>query len=193
MIRLISTFHNANLKIQAIISSISMGLYFWASYILEKSYLKSKFPVPYFVQQTSFDAVKMKEWYAFMIQENTLSTYYKTQLFDFVFILSVIIAGFTFWTFVSNLHSKNSWFRKSGYFFAFSLPFAGIFDILENIISFLMLAKPTEFVNDLIIPYSTFASIKFGFWTIGLVWLLVSLMGLLILKLRNKKVLVNQH
>jgi len=193
MIRIINTFQKANLKVQALISSISMGLYFWTSYILENSYLKSKFPVPYFIQQTSFDAVKMKEWYAIMIQENTLSTYFKTQLVDFVFILAVIIAGFTLWTFISNLHPKNSWFRKSGYIFSISLPLAGLFDIFENIISFFMLAKPTEFANGLIIPYSTFASIKFGFWAIGLIWLLVSLLGLLISKFRNKQTLVHQQ
>lgn len=183
MIRIINSFRNATLTVQALISLASLGLYFCTSYLLETAYLQSKFPVPYFIQQTSFDAVKMKEWYAFMIQENTFDIYLKTQWIDFAFIIAVIIAGFTIWTFISKLHGENSWFRKYGYLFSFSLPLAGFFDILENLVSFFMIAKPTTFANSLIIPYGTFASIKFGFWTIGLAWLLLSFIGLVITKL----------
>lgn len=190
MIRLINNFQNANLKVQVLISSFSIGLYSWTSYLLENSYLQSKFPVSYFIQQTSFDASKMKEWYAFMIKENTFNIYLKTQWIDFAFIFAVIIAGFTLWTLVAKLHNKNSWFRKYGYLFAFSLPLAGCFDMLENIVSFFMIAQPIEFANSLIIPYSTFASIKFGFWTIGLAWLFISLIGLTVSKLFIRKTLV---
>jgi len=190
MIRIINNFRNASIKTQAIISSVSLALYFFTSYLLETSYLKSKFPVPYFTQQTSFDAVKMKEWYEFMIQENTFQIYLKTQWIDFAFILAVISSGFTIWTLVSKLHNEKSWFRKYGYFFAFSLPLAGFFDILENIVSFFMIANPLEFSNALIIPYSTFASIKFGFWAVALIWLMISIIRLIITKTFVKKAFV---
>ncbi|MRI00039.1 hypothetical protein GH721_05760 [Kriegella sp. EG-1] len=190
MIRIISNFRKANIKTQTLTSSIALGIYFWTSYLLETSYLKSKFPVPYFTQQTSFDAVKMKEWYAFMIQEDTFQIYLKTQIIDFAFIMAVIVAGFTIWTMVSNLHRENSWFRNYGYSLAYSIPLAGLFDILENIVSFFMIASPYEFNDALIIPYSAFASIKFGFWTIGLLWLLISLVGLVITKLFVRNTLI---
>ncbi len=176
--RLIKLFRNTSRTIQGIVALVCLGLYFLSSHILEKSYLLSKFPVPYFEQQTSFDAVKMKEWYAFMIEQDTFGIYLKTQFIDFAFIAAVILAGFTFWTFVANLHPKGSFFEKYGKKLAFALPIAAAFDILENIVSFLMIANPTNFNDVIIFPYSTFAVLKFTFWTLGLMGLLVSLISL---------------
>lgn len=187
MIQLKENFQNANLKIQGAITLISLGLYFLSNYFLEQSYILSKFPVPYFEQQTSFDAVKMKEWYAFMIQEGTFDIYLKTQLIDFLFIATVIIAGYTLWTFISNLHPKSSFFNRWGQKLAYALPFAGVFDILENIVSFFMIADPQNFADSLLLPYSSFAVLKFGCWTIGLLWLLLSLLALPITRIRFLK------
>jgi len=187
MIQLIEKFRNANIKVQGFIALFSLGLYFLSSNLLEKTYALSKFPVPYFQQQTSFDAIKMKEWYAFMLQEETFGIYFKTQIIDFVFILTVIIAGYTLWYFVANLHTKNNFFNTWGKRLAFALPLAGAFDILENLVSFFMIAEPETFSNYLIIPYSTFAVLKFGCWTIGLVWLLFSVLALPISQLKWAK------
>jgi hypothetical protein len=183
MIRLIKKFNQGSLAIQGFISFISMGLYVLSSGLLEKYYALSKFPVPYFVQQTSFNATKLKEWYAFMLNQNTFTIYIKTQFIDFLFIATVILAGFTIWSFVANFHSKQSFFYKWGHKLAFALPLAGLFDILENLVSFFMIAKPNDFSNFLVLPYSTFASIKFGFWTIALLWILISLIALPVSKL----------
>jgi len=57
---------------------------------------------------------------------------------------------------------------------------AGISDAIENLISFILLASPLDFPNWLAIPYSAVAVIKFGFWTIGMVWLAISLVALII-------------
>ena len=190
MVQLIKKFRNAKLATQGIIAAISLGLYFLTSFLLEQSYALSKFPVSYFEAQTSFDAVKMKEWYAYMIQENTFDIYFKTQLIDFAFIAAVILAGFTLWTFIANLHHKNSFFQKIGYKLAFALPLAGAFDILENLVSFFMLANPSNFSEILVIPYSTFAVIKFGFWTIALLWIVIALIALPITKIINRKKII---
>jgi len=178
MIQLTEKFKNANLKVQGLITLISLGLYFLSSYFLEKSYLLSKFPVPYFEQQASFDAIKMKEWYAYMLKEETFGIYFYTQIIDFVFIVTVILAGYTLWYFMANLHPKNSSFRNWGQKFAYALPLAGAFDILENLVSFFMIANPENFADFLVLPYSTFAVIKFACWTIGLIWLFVSFIAL---------------
>lgn len=182
---LIKKFRNSSLRKQSILSVSFLALYFISSHILENYYQSSKFPVPYFIQQTSFDALKMKEWYAFMIKENTFGIYLQTQFIDFLFIISVILAGFSLWTFVANLHHHKSYFREMGYISSFALPIAGGFDILENIISFFMIFNPINFNNNLIIPYSAFAVLKFAFWTIGLIWLIISFLVLIIRKLKT--------
>lgn len=192
MIQLIEKFKNTGLKIQGIITIIGICLYFLSSYFLEKSYLLSKFPVPYFEQQTSFDAIKMKEWYAYMIKEETFDIYFNTQLIDFAFIATVILAGYTLWCFIANLHPENSFFRNWGRKLAYALPIAGAFDVLENIVSFFMIADPKSFADVLILPYSTFAVIKFACWTIGLIWLLISLLALPLshILLRKKAIII---
>lgn len=178
MIQLTEKFKNASLKVQGLITLISLGLYFLSSYFLEKSYLLSKFPVPYFEQQTSFDAIKMKEWYAYMLKEETFGIYFNTQIIDFAFIVTVILAGYSLWCFIANLHPKNSAFRNWGQQLAYALPLAGAFDILENLVSFFMIANPGNFADFLVLPYSIFAVLKFTCWTVGLIWLLISLVAL---------------
>ena len=145
----------------------------------------------YFEQQTSFDAVKMKAWYAFMIQEGTFDIYLETQLIDFAFIATVILAGYTIWALVANLHPEEGFFNKWGQRLAFALPIAGVFDILENLVSFFMIANPESFADALVLPYSTFAVLKFASWTIGLVWLLLSVIALPIIRyLLSRKMIV---
>lgn len=176
--QIIRTVRNARLSIQGIVALLSLGLYFVTSHLLEANYKLSQFPVPYFEQQTSFDAIKMKEWYAYLIDQGTMGVYLNTQLIDFAFIFAVILAGFTVCTFVANLHPNSNFFEKYGHKLAFALPIAAGFDILENTISFVMIAHPQSFADALMIPYSTFAVLKFAFWTIGLGWLLISLIAL---------------
>ena len=178
MLQLTRKFKNAGIKVQGLITLISLGLYFLSSYFLEKSYLLSKFPVPYFEQQTSFDAIKMKEWYAYMLKEDTFGIYFNTQIIDFAFIVTVILAGYTLWCLIANLHPENSFFRNWGQKLAYALPLAGAFDILENLVSFFMIANPENFADFLVLPYSTFAVFKFACWTIGLIWLLIALVAL---------------
>jgi len=172
MIRLIIKFRNQSLQKQALFAFAFLVLYVITSNILENSYTASLFPVPYFEQQTSFNSQLMKQWYAFMLAQDTMGIYLTTQFIDFAFIAVV-----------ANFHQKGSLFRKVGQSMAFALPLAGLFDILENLMSFPMIFNPRSFSDWLIIPYSTFASIKFGFWVIALLWLGISLIASLLVKL----------
>lgn len=185
MKKIITSFRNSNLLIQAVISIASYLLYRLTSSILTKNYVASKFPVSYFEAQTSFNAEKIKEWYQFILNENTMDIYFKTQLIDFLFIAAVILMGFSIWTLVANFHKKGSFFNKWGYFMAFSLPFAGFFDFFENLVSFYMLAEPKDFINGIVYVYSSFATIKFGFWVIALLWLSVSIIVLVFNKIKK--------
>ncbi len=187
MIQLIQKFRNASFKNQSLLTGLSLALYFLSSRILEKSYTASKFPVPYFVQQTSFDSLKMKEWYAFMIDQNTFGIYFRTQLIDFLFIASVIIAGFCLWTLIARIFKTAPGLFKLANVLAFALPMAGAFDILENIVSFFMMANPHHFHDFQVIPYSSFAVLKFTCWAIGIVGLGVLLMVYPIIRWLNQK------
>jgi hypothetical protein len=59
---------------------------------------------------------------------------------------------------------------------------AGLFDVLENLVSFFMINDPANFINAVVVLYSTFAWIKFLFWGAGLMWLLTSVVALVINK-----------
>lgn len=180
---LIDKLRKSSLSTQAIVSITALASYFIMNAILTTSYINSKFQVPYFVQQTSFDIDKMKGWYAYMIEQGTFGIYFETQLIDFIFIVTVIFAGFSVWTFVSNLHSRDSIFYRLGHVLAYALPIAGMFDIFENLVSFIMMVDPAEFANIWMILYSSFACLKFAAWTVGLLWLVVSLFALVINKI----------
>ena len=164
----------------AVASLVSFGLMGLANTLLEASYAKSKFPVPFFVGQTTFDGALLKSYFKTMIDQGTLDIFMQTQFIDFLFIITVILFGFSLWALVARLHQPDSFFRKAGLWFALSLPLAGISDAIENLISFILLASPLDFPNWLAIVYSTVAAIKFGFWTIGLLWLPVSLIALIL-------------
>lgn len=86
--------------------------------------------------------------------------------------------GYTVWKFVSQLHKEGTFFNRYGKWFAFALPLAGLFDVLENLVSFFMIANPVNFPDWLVIPYSTLAVIKFGFWGIAILWLVISVITL---------------
>lgn len=184
---IVSRYRNSNLLWQAAASVISFMLYGMSSSMLEASYAASKFPVPYYVGQTSFDAVKVKSWYQAMLNAGTMDIYLRTQLIDFAFIASVIAGGFFIWTLIANLHF-NSFFKSWGYRAAFLLPLAGLFDVFENIVSFFMIANPINFPNGVVILYSAFAVIKFSFWFLALTWLMISLFALVVTNAKKRLV-----
>jgi hypothetical protein len=185
MKQMIQRFQKTHISNQILVSVVGILAYLASSAWLESNYLRSKFPVSYFIGQTSFSAEKVKTWYQFMISHNTFDIYVQTQFIDFIFIGAVMLMGFSIWTLVANLHPSMSFFGRVGYRLAFALPMAGLFDILENLVSFFMLNDPSDFSSWLAFPYSLFASLKFGCWCIALIWLFASVAFLLIRILIN--------
>jgi len=49
-------------------------------------------------------------------------------------------------------------------------------DVLENLVSFVMLSNPTGFADWLVVPYSSFAVAKFAFYLIGYIWIVAALL-----------------
>ena len=178
--------HKPALYWLALASIVTFVMTGFANTILEESYRKSQFPVPFAVGQTTFNGTLLKSYFKYMIDQGTLDIFVQTQLIDFLFIISVILMGFFIWIFVARLHQADTFFRNAGLWFSLSLPLAGISDVIENLISFVLLANPLGFSNWLAIVYSTVAVIKFAFWTIGLVWLMLSLLALPVKLIANK-------
>ena len=56
------------------------------------------------------------------------------------------------------------------------MPWNAGLDVLENLVSFVMLNDPTDFVDWLIVPYSSFAAAKFGIYAIGYLWIIAALL-----------------
>ncbi len=160
----------------AVIVLLAFAFNLAASEWLNASYSSSQFPVPYFEAQLSFDHLKLKAWYAELIAKGTLSTYIRTQHIDFVFIVSVLFLHFFAILFVAKLIPIGSKWHKLALIAALLSAIAPLADALENLVSYLMLTNPLDFNSYLAIIYSSFAAIKFGFFTFAYVAVIVGLL-----------------
>lgn len=143
--------------------------------ILDASYAASKFPVDYMAGQTGFSGTALKAWYQTMSEQGTLGIYWQTQFIDFAFIASIILLGLILGTFVARTALKNKWGYKFGMMAAVVIPLGAIFDVCENLISFIMLSMSTTFPDILALIYSGFAVGKFSLLTLGMALLFVSI------------------
>jgi hypothetical protein len=137
----------------------------WATKLLDTAYAASRFPVPYWQAQLSFDHFKLKGWYEFLIKNQTLDLYVHTQLVDFIFIASVLILHMAALLALSRTVPAPSNVRQALIWAALISAIAPLADAVENGISFIMLANPTGFEPLLAIAYSSVAAIKFGMFT----------------------------
>ncbi len=143
--------------------------------LLDKSYSDSKFPVPFYEGQTTFDAIETKAHFQVLIENNTLDVFWRTQLIDFVYILATFL--FTIFAIVSvyKMLAFSIKLQRISWHMIFLMPLNAILDVFENLVSFIMLSNPTDFANWLIIPYSSFAVAKFTFYLIGYLWIIAAL------------------
>lgn len=106
----------------------------------------------------------------------TFGIYVQTQVFDFLFIASVIAFGICLGTLISRLGAPKSMTRKIGaaaVFFAFA---GGTLDALENLVSFALMQFETAIPNGLALIYSSFAALKFASLTTAMVLAVVALL-----------------
>jgi len=144
---------------------------------LDASYTASKHPVDYMTGQTSFSGQTIKAYYAEMQDAGTLNVYFTTQLIDFGFIVAMACVGMFICTLIARLGRVDSLGRRVGLFAGLSFLLGAACDAIENGWSFVMLANPADFANWLALPYSTFASLKFGLVTLGMLLVLVSILS----------------
>ena len=169
-----------SLPILLIATIASVVLQTVAQAVLNVFYANSGFPVAYYVGQTAFDAAKLEGWYATMQAAGTLDVYWQTQFVDFGFIAATALLHFFALVLVARLLPAGAWRR-----FAMALVVVGLlapaFDVLENLVSFIALANPTDVNPVVAIVYSSFASLKFlGFFAVYL-WVPVGLVAAAVL------------
>jgi hypothetical protein len=167
----------------------------WASKILTTSYIASKFPVPYFVAQLSFNPEQLKIWYGVLLEQDMLDKYLQTQHIDSLFILSTLLLHGLALLLISRLFAANSKGRKMMVICALISAVAPICDQLENLVSYIMLANPRNFISGLAYLYSSFAAIKFTFFVFAYVTAAFGLAAGLIgvIKRRQTSPMINQH
>ncbi|GGY77846.1 hypothetical protein GCM10011613_23040 [Cellvibrio zantedeschiae] len=156
--------HSPKTLTLVLLTVASLVFNLWASRILTESYVASKFPVPYFVAQLSFNPEQLKTWYAFLIEHGTLNKYLQTQHIDSLFILSTLLLHSFALVLISRLFVAESKGRKVMVICALISAIAPISDQLENLVSYIMLADPQGFFNGLAYIYSSFAATKFAFF-----------------------------
>lgn len=154
----------------------TLGFFQWVKGHLDASYAAAKHPVDYFTGQTTFSGPAVKGYYAQMLETGTLDVYWTTQVIDYGFIFAIICIGTFVATLFARISRKESVGRRIGLLGGASLCLGAICDAIENAWSFLMLANPTDFPDWLALPYSAFASVKFGFITLGMALVLISLL-----------------
>lgn len=141
---------------------------------LDKSYVASKFPVPFYKGQTTFDAAVTKAHYQVLVDEGTLSIFRQTQFIDFAYILATFLFTFLIMAAIyKNLHHSPK-LQKFSWAMVLIMPLNCVMDIFENLISFIILMNPADFPDWLIIPYSSFATVKFALYGVGYIWIIIA-------------------
>lgn len=160
-------------------TAAAFALFQFAKGALDASYAASGYPVDYATGQLSFSAAKLQGYYAVMGQAGTLGIYVRTQVIDFGFIASVMVLSLLLGPLVARLGAR---------WIGFAAAIAGIagasFDVIENLLSFVLLADPQNLSQGVALAYSTAAAIKFALLTTAMATVLLALIAGLATRLR---------
>ncbi len=154
---------------------------------LNESYALSRFPVPYFTAQLSFNAAQLKGWYAQLIEWGTLDVYVRTQFIDHVFIATVLVLHAAALVWASRLFPAYHRGRRWMVWAAMASAVAPLADTLENLVSYVMLANPLGFPDALAWVYSSFAGVKFAAFTLTYVALALGVAAGLVVRWRARQ------
>lgn len=157
-------------------AALAFAAFQWVKGRLDASYAASMHPVDYATGQLAFDARLIEGYYAHMAEAGTLGVYWQTQLIDFGIIAAMMAVALMFGTLAARLGGQGSWGWRLG-LAAAGLGIAGAsFDVLENLLSFAMLARPEAIPQALALAYSSAAAAKFALLTAAMAALTASLL-----------------
>ncbi len=164
-------------------SFIALGV---VNVILNRFYEASNHPVSHAEGQTTFSGSEIKGFYAVMEEAGTIDQYWISQFIDFGFIATMVVFGVSVGMLFSRLNRRYSSGARLGRIAATLIPIGAVFDVIENLISFVLLADPQGFPDWVAVPYSTAAAIKFALIAVAIVLAAVSAIGAVVGSLRNR-------
>lgn len=180
-----------------VLALMAFAFNYWASTTLTASYIESRFPVPYYVAQLSFNPEQLKAWYSTLQTMGTFDVYVLTQHIDSLFILSTLLLHCFALVLISRLFAAASKGRKTMVVCALLSAIAPISDQLENLVSYVMLANPANFADELAYIYSSFAAIKFAFFVFAYIvaplGLIAGLISLMINRYKNSQQAIQRY
>ena len=148
---------------------------------LDASYAASQHPVDYATGQLAFDAEVIEGYYAHMTGVGTLDIYWQTQILDFAFIAAVMVLSALLGTLAARLGGRinrlGTWGWRLGVAAALAGVSGALFDALENLLSFAMLARPEAIAPALALAYSSAAAAKFALLTAAMAAFVLSLLA----------------
>ncbi len=122
----------------------------------------------------TFSGEVLKSHYSVLIEQGNLNKFILVQYLDFGLMLTTGIFFFTLAVFVAGKHESTSFFRNFGFIAALVLAISPVMDFFENTVLLIMLSNPLDFPEWMAIVYSSFATAKVGFVTVGLLFVIVS-------------------
>lgn len=157
---------------------LSLGclVMFWIAARVDALYLASGHPASHAAGQLSFSALQIQAHYAAMQEDGSLHLYVASQRSDFGLIAAIALVSVLLGTFLARLGGPGSlgWRLGMG---AAGLGLAGAsMDVIENLLSFVMLARPQDIPQGLAFVYSSFAATKFGLLKLAMLAALASLL-----------------
>ncbi len=174
--------HRPSTRSLALLSILALVANTLATQWLNESYALARFPGPYFQAQLSFSAAQLKGWYAQLLEWGTLDVYLRTQYIDHVFIATVLVLHFAALLWVSRLFPTGHRGRRIMVGAALLSAIAPLADTLENFVSYVMLARPTGFADELAWLYSSLAAVKFAMFTFAYLAVAAGVVGALVVR-----------
>lgn len=165
---------------------LAFGAFQWVKGRLDASYAASGHPVDYATGQLAFDARTIEGHYAAMIEAGTLDIYVRTQVIDFGFIACVMALSLLLGTLVARLGGPGSFGWRAGMAAAVLGVAGATMDVVENLLSFVMLARPQDIPQALALAYSSAAAAKFVLLTLAMLAVGVSLVAGAAARLRRR-------
>jgi hypothetical protein len=146
-----------------------------AQVVLDGFYARSGYPVPYYQGQLSFSAARLQDWYTSMRRNGTLGVYWQTQFVDFAFIAATGVFFTALLLCVARAQPAGRLRRIGLGLVPAGLAAAG-FDVLENLLSFVMLPYPASIDPLVALLYSGAAAAKFGAFLVVYGWVVAGLL-----------------
>jgi hypothetical protein len=154
--------------------------------ILDTFYARSGYPVPYYEGQLAFSAAKLTGWYTAMQRNGTLGVYWHTQFVDFGFILATGLLFTAVLLLVARAVPAGA-ARRLALTLVLLGPVVALLDVVENLISFVLLTSPTAVSEPLALIYSTAAALKFAGFLAVYTWAVAGLVTAAVLRLRRRR------